>query len=64
MVIAREVILFECKTSEGYVFRIQCHVAPVKRPIISPGLLLTVEVSTVLEMERPTFVLRAMKSLG
>ena len=28
------------QTKEVYVFRIQCHVAPVDRPVISPGLLL------------------------
>lgn len=29
----------ECKTSEGYVFRVQCHVAPVDRPVPFSGLL-------------------------
>ena len=38
----------QCETREGYVFRIQCHVAPVERPIISSGLLLNKGVSTVL----------------
>ena len=37
-----------CRTQEGYVFRIQCHVAPVDRPIISSGLLLNKGVATVL----------------
>ena len=38
----------QCQTEEGYVFRIQCHVAPVDRPIISSGLLLDKGVATVL----------------
>ena len=39
----------ECTTKSGYTFRIQCHVAPVERPIISSGLLLSHGVSTILE---------------
>ena len=42
---------FECQTEEGYVFRIQCHVAPVDRPIISSGLLLNKGVATVLNTD-------------
>ena len=41
--------ILECTTKSGYAFRIQCHVAPVERPIISSGLLLNHGVSTVLQ---------------
>ena len=38
-----------CQAKEGYVFRIQCHVAPVDRPIISSGLLLNKGVAMILD---------------
>ena len=36
----------QCETKEGFVFKVQCHVAPVDRPIMSAGLLLKKGVAT------------------